>query len=41
MVSTETELEAAAPGGAFGHGGDPQTGAGAVAICGGPLPHTE
>lgn len=41
MVSTEAELAAAAPGRAPRHRGDPEAGAGAVAVRGRPLPHPE
>lgn len=39
MVSTETEFAAAAPGRAPSHRGDPEAGAGAVAVRGGPVPY--
>lgn len=41
MVSTEIELEAATPGRAPRHRGDPQAGAGALAVRGWIMPHTE
>lgn len=41
VVSKEAEFEATAPGRAPRHRGDPETGAGTVAIRGRPLSYTE